>query len=68
MTRGEEIGCDDCFKKLHKFAELELAGKYPEKSLSLVKEHLDRCVSCREEYEALLEALKHLPVYRRLKR
>lgn len=60
-THPDEIGCDDCFEELHEFAEMKLAGKSPEEAMPLVKDHLDRCQSCREEYEALLEALKHLP-------
>ncbi len=59
-TKPDEIGCGECFDDLHKFAEMELAGKSPEEALPLVKEHLDRCGNCREEYEALLEAMKNL--------
>ncbi len=60
MTTSDEIGCDECFEKLHRFADLELAGKSPEEALPLVKDHLERCGDCREEYEALLEAMKNL--------
>ncbi len=60
MTKSDEIGCDECFEELHQFAEMELAGKSPEEALPLVKDHLERCGSCREEYEALLEAMKGL--------
>ncbi|MEX0771233.1 MAG: hypothetical protein WD035_10895 [Balneolaceae bacterium] len=62
MTRPDEIGCDDCFDELHTFAEMELAGKSPEEALPLVKDHLDRCGECREEYQALLDAMKELKV------
>lgn len=58
MTLDHEIGCEDCYDQLHEFAELELQGKTPEKALPRVKEHLERCGNCRQEYEALLEALK----------
>ena len=58
MTRPDEIGCGNCFEKLNRFAELELAGKSPEEAMPLVRDHLERCNDCREEYEALLEALK----------
>lgn len=62
-TREDEIGCDECFDKLDRFIELELKGKSPEEALPLVKDHLDRCKDCREEYEALLDAIKKLDVY-----
>lgn len=62
-TREEEIDCDECFEELDRFIELELKGKSPEEALPLVKDHLDRCKDCREEYEALLDAIKKLDVY-----
>lgn len=59
FTSGpNEIGCDDCFNKLHRFAELKLEGKSPEEAMPLVKDHLNRCGECEEEFEVLLEALK----------
>lgn len=59
-THEGEIGCDDCFDELHEFAEMELKGKSPEQAMPLVKEHLDNCHECRDEYQALLNALKAL--------
>lgn len=58
MTKPDEIGCDECFEELHQFAELELAGKSPEDAMPLIQDHLERCGNCREEYKALLEALR----------
>jgi predicted anti-sigma-YlaC factor YlaD len=57
-TRPDEIGCDDCFAQLDQFAELVLAGKNAAEALPLVQDHLDRCMDCREEFEALLRALR----------
>ena len=57
-TRPVEIGCDECFEQLDRFAELELAGKNAAEAMPLVQDHLDRCGDCREEFEALLAALK----------
>lgn len=62
-TRSDEIGCDECFEKLDSFIELELKGKSPEKALPLVKDHLDRCGECKDEYEVLLEAIRGLKIY-----
>jgi len=58
MAADHEIGCNECFDELHEFAEMELAGKSPEEAKPLVKDHLDKCGSCREEYQTLLEALR----------
>ena len=57
-TRPDEIGCDDCFAQLDRFAELVLAGKNAAEAMPLVQDHLDRCMDCREEFEALLRALR----------
>ncbi|WP_372639236.1 anti-sigma factor [Fodinibius sp.] len=62
-TRPDEIGCDDCFEQLHEFAEMKLEGKSPEEAMPLVEDHLKRCGECREEYEALLEALKNTQAF-----
>ncbi|MDZ7807252.1 MAG: hypothetical protein U5K71_09050 [Gracilimonas sp.] len=59
-THDGEIGCDDCFEELHIFAEMELEGKSPEKAMPLIREHLDNCGECRQEYQALLDAMKVL--------
>ncbi len=59
-THENEIGCDECFDELHTFAEMELEGKSPEKVMPLIREHLDNCGECRQEYQALLDAIKLL--------
>jgi bacterioferritin-associated ferredoxin len=57
-THDNEIGCAKCCDEIEEFIELELAGKSPEEAYPLVQEHLNKCGDCREEYEALLNALK----------
>lgn len=59
-TRPDEVGCDECFEQLDRFVEMTLAGKSAAESLPLVQDHLSRCRDCREEFEALLEALRTL--------
>lgn len=56
----DEIGCDDCFEVVDQFVELELAGKDADEALPLVKDHLNRCDACLEEYRALYQAVKML--------
>ncbi|MDZ7720505.1 MAG: hypothetical protein U5K72_16945 [Balneolaceae bacterium] len=56
----DEIGCDECFDQIHEFAELKLQGKDAEKAMPLVQDHLNKCGECREEFHALLEAMKSL--------
>ncbi len=57
-TRPDEIGCDECFEQLDRFLELTLAGKNAAEAMPLVQDHLERCDDCREEFEALLTALR----------
>ncbi len=57
-TRADEIGCDDCFEQLDRFAEYALAGKNAAEAMPLVQDHLNRCMDCREEFHALLLALQ----------
>ena len=59
-ARPDEIGCDECFEQLDWFAELVLAGKSAAEAMPLVQDHLDRCRDCREEFEALLAALREI--------
>ncbi len=57
-TRELELTCGHCYDELDQFIEMKLSGKKAEEAMPLVQEHLDRCPTCREEYETLLEALK----------
>jgi hypothetical protein len=57
-TQDDEIGCDECFEEMDRFVEMTLAGKNAAEALPLVEDHLNRCRDCREEFEALLTALR----------
>ncbi len=59
-TRDQELDCGHCHDELDRFIELKISGKKAEEAMPLVKEHLDICPACREEYEVLLEALEAL--------
>lgn len=57
-TRTEELDCDECLEVVDSFAEGVLVGKDAAEAMPLVQEHLERCDDCREEFEALLAALR----------
>jgi len=59
-TRPDEIGCDACLEQLDRFVDMTLAGKNAAQAMPLVQDHLERCTDCREEFEALLAALRAL--------
>jgi hypothetical protein len=51
---GPEIGCDECFRELDRYVELELAGGAADADVPGLRAHLDGCPACREEHESLL--------------
>jgi hypothetical protein len=57
-TREAEIGCDECFERLDRFAETELSGVEASAAMPLVGDHLEKCADCRSKFEALLTALR----------
>jgi len=52
-TRDEEISCSECFDSVSHFVEVEVSGEDPAIKLPQVRQHLDQCPACREEYETL---------------
>lgn len=57
-TRVDEIGCDECYEGLGRFAELVLKGHNAARLMPHVYDHLAHCRECREESEALIAALR----------
>ena len=60
ITRDQEINCNECLDHVGEFAELQLEDIPVTKALEAVEHHLTLCPECREEYEALLEAMEAL--------
>lgn len=58
MSEEQEISCDDVFSVLDQFVEAVKRGENPLLLMPLVRQHLDMCPDCREEYEALLRMLQ----------
>lgn len=52
-TQDREISCSECFDGVSHFVEVELAGEDAAVKMPQLKQHLDQCAACREEYEAL---------------
>jgi len=57
-TQNRELLCDEVYALIDQFAEMKMRGEDPTHLIPLVQQHLDMCPDCREEYEALLEALR----------
>ena len=52
-TAPEEISCTECFDSVSGYVELELAGGDLAAKMPQVRQHLEQCPACREEYEVL---------------
>ena len=52
-TQQVEISCSECFDLVSHYVELEVAGQDPAARLPQVKQHLNQCRACRDEYEIL---------------
>jgi flagellar motor component MotA len=57
--RAEDMSCDEMFHHMDEFVENKIQPHEAEKLIPLVREHLDMCAECDEEYEALLDVLEH---------
>lgn len=52
-----ELDCDQVFEALDQYAEIEVRHEDAAKLMPLVREHLNMCQGCCDEYEALLDVL-----------
>ncbi|MFO1001304.1 MAG: hypothetical protein U0936_13245 [Planctomycetaceae bacterium] len=60
-ARGEDtLGCNGCFELMDQLAQAELDGLEIPHALEMVQIHLEQCTCCRDEYDALLTALREV--------
>ena len=57
-VREEDLPCDEVYAKIDEYVEREVDKKDAAKLMPLVREHLDLCPECCEEYQALLDILE----------
>lgn len=57
LENCEEMGCEEVFGVLDQYAESEIRKEDAARLMPLVREHLDTCHECCDEYEALLDVL-----------
>ena len=55
----EDISCDELYMKLDEYVEREVDKRDAAHIMPLMREHLEVCPDCCEEYEALLTVLKN---------
>ncbi len=54
---SSELNCEQVFDLLDEYAEIEVRKEDAAKLMPLVREHLNMCHDCCDEYEALLDVL-----------
>lgn len=52
-TQDDEISCSECFDQVSYFVEVELSGDDAPGKMPNLKQHLDQCPACQQEYETL---------------
>lgn len=57
MTEEQELGCDEVFELLDRYAELVVKNESARELMPLVAHHLEMCKHCKEEYDALIEVI-----------
>ena len=59
-THEEECACDEFHDLIDQYAETNIRGEDAARLMPLIKNHLEMCHECCEEYDALLNVLKTL--------
>lgn len=57
QTKDVEISCDEVFALIDQYAELAARGEDVAHLMPIVKHHLEMCVDCSQEYDALMRIL-----------
>lgn len=57
-TKEIEYSCDEVYALLDQYVERIKRGEDPAQFMPLVRDHLEKCPDCREEYETLLGMLE----------
>ncbi|HEX6032922.1 MAG TPA: hypothetical protein VFY83_00760 [Anaerolineales bacterium] len=57
-VREEDVPCDEIYARIDEYVEMEVDQKDAAQLMPLIREHLDICSECCEEYQALLDVLE----------
>ena len=57
-VREEDVPCDEIYSRIDEYVEREVDKKDAAQLMPLIREHLDICSECCEEYQALLDVLE----------
>jgi hypothetical protein len=51
---GPELSCQECFERLDRYVELEIAGATADEEIPGMRAHLQGCPACGEDHDSLL--------------
>ena len=51
--RGPELTCDQCFERLDRYVELDLADADADTAIPGMRAHLEGCSACEEDRDSL---------------
>jgi hypothetical protein len=51
---GPELTCEECFDRLDRYVELELADARADRQVPGMRAHLEGCPACDEDHKSLL--------------
>ncbi|MBV6450997.1 MAG: hypothetical protein MHPDNHAH_01724 [Anaerolineales bacterium] len=57
-VRATDLTCDEIYSKLDEYVERQADRHDAAELMPLIREHLDLCPECCEEYEALLKVIE----------
>lgn len=57
-VREDDVPCDEIYARIDEYVEREVDKKDAAQLMPLIREHLDICSECCEEYQALLDVLE----------
>ncbi len=58
VARVQDVPCSQVFSQLDEYVQKQLNGEDAARLMPLLREHLDLCQDCCDEYETLLAALE----------
>jgi hypothetical protein len=59
--QGPELTCEECFERLDRYVELEIAGGAADRSVPGMRAHFRGCPACNEDHESLAALIASQP-------
>ena len=57
-TEPDQTDCDGCLGQLAEFADIHLSTKEVPEAMKVIQRHLEQCLCCKDEFNALLKGLE----------